>query len=70
MLSGKVIIINHGLEEKQGLIKIKKLYLKPICLKGWWKKEGEEGQESQNWQEWSIQVLGNQNWNWKRRIWQ
>ena len=24
MLSGKVIIINHGLEEKQGLIKIKK----------------------------------------------
>ena len=54
MLSGKVIIINHGLEEKQGSIKIKKLYLKPICLKGRWKKEGEEGQESQNWQEWSI----------------
>ena len=33
MLSGKVIIINHGLEEKQGLIKIKKAILKTDMLK-------------------------------------
>ena len=49
MPSGKVIIINHGLKEKQGLIENKKAILKIDLLKGQWKKEGEKDKEVKDW---------------------
>ena len=61
MLSGKVIIINHGLKEKQGLIKNKKAILKIDLLKRPVEKRRGKEQENQK----LIRMTSLSHWNLK-----
>ena len=64
MLSGKVIIINHGLKEKQGLIENKKAILKIDLLKRPVEKRRGKGQGRQR----LIRLTYLSHWNLKLEL--